>query len=49
MIDSDNAQLPNDTPHEENEAPHETPDGEETAIPTTKAKAKAKRKPKEPK
>ena len=48
MSDSDNTQLPSDTPQEEEkETPHETPDEEETVIPTTKAKAK--RKPKEPK
>ena len=45
MSDSDNTQLPIDTPQEEEkETPHETPDEEETVIPTTKAKAK--RKPK---
>ena len=37
MSDSDNTQLPLDTPEEEDK---ETPDEEETVIPTTKAKAK---------
>ena len=38
MSDSDNTQLPIDTPQEEEkETPHETPDEEETVIPTNKA------------
>ena len=41
MSDSDNTQLPIDTPQEEEK---ETPHEEETDMPTTKAKAK--RKPK---
>ena len=49
MSDSDNAQLPIDTPQEEEKGtPQETPEegAEETVIPS--AKAKANRKPKEP-
>ena len=50
MSDSDNAQLPIYTPQEEeNKTTQETPEeeAEETVIPIVKAKAK--RKPKEPK
>ena len=45
MSDSVNTQLPLDTPQEEEkDTPHETPDEEETIIPTTKAKPKRKLK-----
>ena len=53
MSDSDNTQLPFDTPQEEEkETPQETPgeEAEETVIPIAKGNAKIKPKePKEPK